>query len=107
MTVTAPSVRNLVLQCDLQRQFTFENMVINRDFYYNPEQFPAAVIRKWRPAHVTLFCNGKAMITGIKSFSEAHFLICALESFLSCHKELVVSKFQPFPNPWEKNIRQQ
>lgn len=57
-------------------------MKCNKDFSFEPELFPAALISKWAPAHVTLFPNGKGLITGIKSKAEASFIINEIPSFL-------------------------
>ena len=38
----------------------------NQDVTYEVELFPAALIRKWSPAHVALFHNGKMIVTGVR-----------------------------------------
>lgn len=53
-----------------------------KDLSYEPELFPAALISKWQPAHVTLFPNGKGMITGVKSYDEAVTILQQLSSFI-------------------------
>ena len=35
--------------------------------FYEAELFPAALIRKWAPAHVAVFHNGRVIITGVKN----------------------------------------
>ena len=47
------------------------------------EIFPAALISKWLPAHVTLFANGKGMITGIKDEASAVRLLSEIEHYIA------------------------
>ena len=56
-----------------------------KDFSFEPELFPAAMISKWQPAHVTLFCNGKGLITAVKSEDKALFILSELTLFLQSH----------------------
>ena len=58
---------------DLNSNFSFNKLVCNGRVSYEPEIFPAALISKWRSSskHVTLFPNGKGIITGIHRRSQA------------------------------------
>lgn len=72
MTQLTPwKVNNIVFHFDLAKRFKFEKLFCNQHLSYEPELFPAALISKWNPAHVTLFSNGKGMITGVKSEVQA------------------------------------
>ena len=42
---------------------------------YEPELFPALLMTEAKSAHVTLFPNGKGVITGIRRYSDALTLI--------------------------------
>lgn len=75
-------MNNIVLRCDFGERFRFNHVICNSNFSYEPELFPAALISKWNPAHVTLFPNGKVMLTGVKSIKEASKIIDKLHSFL-------------------------
>lgn len=50
----------------------------SKDIFYEAELFPAALIRKWEPAHVALFHNGKVVITGVKSLSRCYSIVQAI-----------------------------
>ena len=50
----------------------------SKDIFYEAELFPAALIRKWEPAHIALFHNGKIVITGVKSIPHCHSIIKAI-----------------------------
>ena len=71
--LTRWSVNNIVVHFDLKSKFSFDKLVCNGKVSYEPEIFPAALISKWRssPKHVTLFPNGKGIITGIHRRSQA------------------------------------
>ena len=81
-------VNNCVCEFDFNRRFKFEKIPCDKDFSYEPELFPAALISKWAPAHVTLFSNGKGLVTGVKSETEAMSYLCQLPSFLSSKTSL-------------------
>ena len=52
----------------------------NNDIFFEAELFPAALIRKWEPAHVALFHNGKIVITGIKSLEHCQDIFHAIHT---------------------------
>ena len=51
--------------------------------FYESELFPAALVRKWQPAHVALFHNKRIVITGVKSMDELPPLFSKITYFLS------------------------
>ena len=53
----------------------------NATVFYEAELFPAALIRKWHPAHIAVFHNGKVIITGVKSVTAVDSLITELIPF--------------------------
>jgi len=65
-----PKVRNLVATLDLIRKIDLEILSQNLEgAIYEPEQFPAGIIRLRQPYKTTIlvFTSGKAVITGLKS----------------------------------------
>ena len=50
---------------------------------YEVEIFPAALIRKWHPAHVAVFHNGKMIVTGVKSVQMLESICENVSVFLS------------------------
>lgn len=76
------SVSNFVFHLHLNQHVKFKHIPCGKDFSYEPELFPAALISKWQPCHVTLFPNGKAMLTGVQSRDSALYIIDELISFL-------------------------
>lgn len=78
-------VNNAVFHFDLCQRFKFDRALCNKDFSYEPELFPAALISKWSPIHITLFVNGKGMITGLKTTNDALHYLRKLLVFLRFH----------------------
>lgn len=83
LQMTRWKVNNIVFYFVLTQRLQFNHCVCSKDLSYEPELFPAALISKWQPAHITLFSNGKGMITGIKSEDIAQSIVDELPSFLS------------------------
>lgn len=79
------TINNIVFRFNLHRRFSFDRYQCNQYFSFEPELFPAALISRWPPAHVTLFSNGRGMITGIKDRATALELLRKLPVFLTEH----------------------
>ena len=73
-------VTNLVVTFHIEHRFLFNKLVCNGRLSYEPELFPALLLSKAKAPHVTLFPNGKGVITGIRQCSEA---ISALQEALT------------------------
>ena len=80
--LTPWKVNNVVYQFNFHRRFDFKHIPCDQNFSYEPELFPAALISKWTPVHVTLFKNGKGMITGVKNEIQALTFLQLLLLFL-------------------------
>lgn len=70
---------NLVVTFHIEHRFLFSKLVCNGRLSYEPELFPALLLSTKKAPHVTLFPNGKGVITGIRHRSEA---ISALQEAL-------------------------
>ena len=73
------TVNNIVVYFELHSSFTFSGLLCNGQISYEPELFPALLASKKANTHVTLFSNGKGVVTGIRSASKA---IDALQDIL-------------------------
>lgn len=78
-------MNNVVFHFDFGRRFKFNRILCSKDFSYEPELFPAALISKWTPVHITLFANGKGMITGLTTAIEAFHYLREVLLFLHSH----------------------
>lgn len=81
--LTPWKVMNSVFHFNLNSTFKFHKIVCNKFISYEPELFPAALISKWSPVHVTLFTNGKGIITGVRLHSEAVDILKELNAYLN------------------------
>ena len=81
--MTSWTVNNIVVHFDLHRRYRLAHRECNQYFSYEPELFPAALISRWSPAHVTLFPNGRGMITGIKDEVMVVNLLKELDAYMS------------------------
>ena len=82
--VTNLTLANLVVNLQLPSKINLKNIShSNRDLSYEVELFPAALIRKWHPAHVAVFHNGKMIVTGIKSLNVVNDIYDSVQTFCS------------------------
>ena len=65
------TVTNLVIQFYINEKFIFNKLQCNAKLSYEPELFPALLVSSKNSAHVTLFPNGKGIITGVCHPAEA------------------------------------
>ena len=82
MEVSMPSIKNIVLRVKLSKRQTLSTIPSNKDITYNSELFPAALITRWHPAHVSVFQSGEAIVTGVKSKEQASNIISDVDNFL-------------------------
>lgn len=81
------TVDNLVISAQLNEQLTFSNIhMSNHHLCYEPELFPAALLNQWHPVHVAIFHNGKVVITGLKSESQANTILDCLIDYVHTQK---------------------
>ena len=84
LQVTALKIVNLVVNVKLNHAIPLRTISSsNSTVFYEAELFPAALIRKWHPAHVAVFHNGKVIITGIKTITSIYEILSNLKSFVS------------------------
>ena len=81
--VTTWSVNNVVIYFELNTSFTFTGITCNACVSYEPELFPALLLAKSRTARVTLFPNGKGIVTGVRSVLSAQTVLKAVIHDLS------------------------
>ena len=71
----------MVVSAQLKTPVALPNLT-SSDYFYECEIFPAALIAKWRPAHIALFHNGKVIVTGVKDERTLYSVFKDLSSFL-------------------------
>lgn len=61
----------MVVYFELCSAFTFSGLLCNGRLSYEPELFPALLVTEKTNVHVTLFANGKGVVTGVRSALKA------------------------------------
>ena len=73
---------NAVYHFNLYRHIDVKGIHSGKDVFFETELFPAILITKWKPAHVTLFVNGKGMLTGVTNKRAALNIIHSVTDYL-------------------------
>lgn len=81
--VSQLSMKNMVVSVKFSKRYRLLNLPSNKDILYNCELFPAALIQRWRPAHVSLFHTGSAIITGIQSLEQAKHIMSEMDTYMT------------------------
>jgi TATA-box binding protein (TBP) (component of TFIID and TFIIIB) len=84
-----PKVQNLVVVADLRKIICIEKLAENKQSVYEPEQFPALILRVDKPykASFLIFTSGKAVITGLKSLDQIKPTLQTLEDIVNSENE--------------------
>ena len=81
--ISEMTLKNMVVIAKLNRMVRLRKITTSsKKLQYDSELFPAALITKWHPAHVSVFKNGKVVITGVKTLSHAHYILDSLVVYL-------------------------
>lgn len=81
--VTPLVISNMVISAQLKKAPCLQMITeSNASYVYEIELFPAALIRKWSPAHVAVFHNGKIILTGVKTVEACKEIFSLLPSYL-------------------------
>jgi len=79
---------NVVYHFTMNRKVRTNNIGSSKDVFFEPEIFPAILLSKWKPTHITLFANGKGMITGVKDKKTAVDTLSQLIDHLSSSDDI-------------------
>lgn len=79
-----PTIHNIVVTSNLRRTIDLEAISFLPKMLYEPEQFPACILRINEPygATVLIFASGKVVLTGLKSSNQIEPTIKKLTSIL-------------------------
>ena len=80
--ISQPKLKNMVVCCKFLKSFSLYGRPSNNNFFYEAELFPAALIRRWAPAHIALFPSGSLLVTGIKEWRAFDRIITNLRTYL-------------------------
>jgi transcription initiation factor TFIID TATA-box-binding protein len=79
-----PTVRNIVVSGDLEREISIEELNKKPHVIYEPEQFPGAIVRLTTPhkATILVFTSGKIVIYGLKNSSQIEQVVDELQRII-------------------------
>ena len=83
VNISEPVLQNMVVACKYNKSFRLHGRPSNAQFFYETEIFPAALIRRWAPAHIALFPSGSLLCTGIREWRSFNNIIRDLSFFLN------------------------
>ena len=81
--ISQPTLQNMVICCKYTQSFHLNGRPSNAHYFYEAELFPAALIRRWAPAHIALFPSGSLLCTGIKEWQTFEQIISDLHTYLN------------------------
>lgn len=81
-TAAALVISNMVVTAQVKNLSLQKFVKSDKNFFYETELFPAALISKWHPAHIALFHNGKVVITGVKNVTQCRDILNFLLEYL-------------------------
>jgi len=81
---TRTAIRNIVVVADFGEAVNLESLAENRMVVYEPEQFPAGILRISEPckATVLIFSSGKAAIMGLANSTQIDPIIEEISEIL-------------------------
>lgn len=74
---------NIVIRAQLMKKKVCLRKINDTNVFYETEIFPAALIDKWKPAHVSVFHNGKLVLTGVRTVEKCYEILSSLIHFLN------------------------
>lgn len=79
-----PKIQNIVATVDLGNSVKLEELSISFRMIYEPEQFPAGILKIKEPyqATILIFHSGKAVITGVKNSKQVNSVAQKLEKIM-------------------------
>ena len=77
------TLKNLVVSAQLSKTIPLHRLKQSSStLYYEPELFPAILIRQYHPVHIALFHTGRCIITGLRSVEQGQNTVNNLIEFL-------------------------
>ena len=77
-------ISNLVISVDLQCALKLMNIPnSNHEIFYEPDILAACLINAFKPVHIAVFHNGKAILTGLKSERQIPAIVRSLLPIVS------------------------
>ena len=84
---TPLTLKNLVVSARLKTDVSLHRVKRSSStMCYEPELFPAILMRRFRPAHIAVFHTGRCIITGVHSVEQGQRIVHKLNAYLTKKK---------------------
>lgn len=78
------TLKNLVVCAQLKRSISLHRLShSSAKTIYEPELFPALLLRQFQPVHVAVFHTGRCVLTGLRSLDQARDIMSELNAYLN------------------------
>ena len=78
------TLKNLVVSVRLRKTIPLHRLKHSSStLSYEPELFPAILMRRYHPVHIAVFHSGRCILTGLRSVEQAQCIIYELNDFLN------------------------
>jgi transcription initiation factor TFIID TATA-box-binding protein len=80
-----PQTQNIVVSADIGKVINLEKMASENSVIYEPEQFPAGILRVEKPhkATILVFSSGKLVLTGLRKSSQIRPVLRTLANIIT------------------------
>ena len=77
------TLKNLVVSARLNTPVPLHRVKLSSsNLLYEPELFPAMLLRRYHPVHIAVFHTGRCIITGLRSVEQGQRIVHKLTKFL-------------------------
>ena len=78
------TLKNLVVSVRLKKKIPLHHIKHSSSTHsYEPELFPALLVRRYHPVHIAVFHTGRCILTGLQSMEQAHTIVSQLSEELN------------------------
>ena len=89
LQMTPLILKNLVVSVRLRKSIPLHRLKQSSSaLCYEPEIFPAILMRRYHPIHIAVFHTGRCIITGLRSVAQGHMIVNELNDILMKHNML-------------------
>ena len=85
------TLKNVVVSAHLKTNVPLHRVQLSSsDVSYEPELFPAMLLRRYHPIHIAIFHNGRCIITGLRSVEQGQTIVNEVTAYLKRNNLLSV-----------------
>ena len=84
------TLKNLVVSARLKTKVPLHRLQLSSsDVSYEPELFPAMLLRRYHPVHIAVFHNGRCIITGLRPVEQGQMIVDDVTAYLKQNNMLL------------------